>query len=64
VSGGYLLDTNIISDLVRQPQRRCAQKLATLPNARICTSIIVASELQYGAAKLGSPRLSLENWLA
>lgn len=58
MSAGYLLDTNIISDLVRQPQGRSARRLATLPDARICTSIIVASELRYGVTKVASPRLS------
>lgn len=55
---GYLLDTNIVSDLVRQPQGRSAQRLARLADERICTSIVVASELRYGAAKAASPRLT------
>ena len=54
----YLLDTNIVSDLVRNPQGRVAQRIRKVGEARVCTSIIVAAELRYGAAKKGSPRLS------
>jgi tRNA(fMet)-specific endonuclease VapC len=53
----YLLDTNIVSDLVRNPQGRVAQRISEVGEAQICTSIIVAAELRYGAAKKGSPRL-------
>jgi len=54
----YLLDTNILSDLVRNPQGKIARKIAKVGEAMVCTSIIVACELRYGAAKKGSPRLS------
>jgi len=62
----YLLDTNIVSDLVRNPQGKVAQHIARVGEARVCTSIIVAAELRSGAAKRGSPRLSgqLETVLA
>ncbi len=53
----FLLDTNIVSDLVRNPQGRVAGKIAKVGEDRIATSIIVASELRYGAAKKGSVRL-------
>lgn len=53
----YLLDTNIVSDLVRNPQGKVAQHIRKVGEAQICTSIIVAAELRYGAAKKGSPRL-------
>jgi tRNA(fMet)-specific endonuclease VapC len=53
----YLLDTNIISDLVRNPQGRAAKRIAKAGEASICTSIIVAAELRYGCAKSGSERL-------
>ena len=52
----YLLDTNIVSDLVRNPQGKVAQHIRKVGEARVCTSIIVAAELRYGAAKKGSPR--------
>ncbi len=53
----YLLDTNILSDLLRNPGGRVAQRVALLGEATICTSIIVACELRYGAAKKDSVRL-------
>jgi tRNA(fMet)-specific endonuclease VapC len=53
----YLLDTNIISDLVRHPQGLVFQRIATVGEDSICTSIIVVCELRFGAVKSGSPRL-------
>ncbi len=50
----YLLDTNILSDLVRNPQGLVAQKISDTGENCVCTSIIVASELRFGANKLGS----------
>nr|WP_298415645.1 type II toxin-antitoxin system VapC family toxin [uncultured Halomonas sp.] len=54
----YLLDTNFLSDLARQPQGIIAQRIASMGEDTICTSIIVASELRFGAQKKGSPRLA------
>ena len=56
----YLLDTNIVSDLIRNPQGRVAEHIRRVSEAQICTSIIVAAELRYGAAKKGSPRLTAQ----
>ncbi len=56
----FLLDTNIVSDLVRHPQGRVAVKIAEIGEQQVATSIIVAAELRYGAAKKGSPRLSAQ----
>jgi tRNA(fMet)-specific endonuclease VapC len=56
----YLLDTNIVSDLVRNPQGRVAQRIREVGEAQVCTSIIVAAELRYGATKRGSRRLSAQ----
>lgn len=56
----FLLDTNIVSDLVRNPHGRVAQRIREVGEAEICTSIIVAAELRYGAAKKGSPRLTTQ----
>ena len=53
----YLLDTNIISDLVKNPQGKAAKRIERAGEANVCTSIIVAAELRYGCAKSGSPRL-------
>lgn len=54
----FLLDTNIVSDLVRNPRGPVARRIAEIGEAQICTSIIVAAELRYGAAKRASSRLS------
>lgn len=54
----YLLDTNILSDLLRNPGGRSARRLAVVGEATVCTSIVVACELRYGAAKKQSPQLS------
>jgi tRNA(fMet)-specific endonuclease VapC len=56
----YLLDTNVVSDLVRNPQGRVTQHIRSVGEALVCTSIIVAAELRYGATKRGSPRLTAQ----
>jgi len=54
----FLLDTNILSDLIRDPAGRIARKIGEVGEALVCTSIIVAAELRYGAAKRSSTRLT------
>jgi tRNA(fMet)-specific endonuclease VapC len=56
----YLLDTNIVSELVRNPQGRVTQRIREVGEVQVCTSIIVAAELRYGAIKRGSPRLTAQ----
>jgi tRNA(fMet)-specific endonuclease VapC len=58
VAAQFLLDTNILSDLVRNPQGRIAKRIAREGEKSICTSIVVASELRFGAEKSGSERLA------
>lgn len=53
----YMLDTNIISDLIKNPRGKAAQRIAEIGEDKVCTSIIVAAELRYGCAKSGSKRL-------
>lgn len=53
----YLLDTNIISDMLRNPAGQATKRLRAVGDENICTSIIVASELRYGCAKKGSTQL-------
>lgn len=62
----YMLDTNVISDLIRNPKGKAAKRIARVGENNICTSIIVAAELRYGCAKKGSERLlkSVEDLLA
>jgi tRNA(fMet)-specific endonuclease VapC len=54
----YLLDTNILSDLLRRPRGPVADRIAEVGEAAICASIVVAAELRYGAAKSGSLQLA------
>ena len=56
----YLRDTNVVSDLVRRPQGVVAARIAEVGETRVCTSVIVAAELRYGAAKRGSAALSAQ----
>ena len=53
----YMLDTNIVSDLIRNPAGKAAARLRAIGDARLTVSIITAAELRFGAAKSGSPRL-------
>lgn len=56
----YLLDTNIFSALVRDPRGVVTECIRDVGEANVCTSIIVAAELRYGAAKRGSANLSAQ----
>lgn len=56
----YLLDTNIVSNLIRNPQGKVAQHIRKIGEDKVCTSIIVAAELRYGASKKGSPKLTAQ----
>jgi tRNA(fMet)-specific endonuclease VapC len=58
VAVSYLLDTSILSHLVRQPQGVVATRIADVGEANVLTSVIVACELRFGAAKRGSRRLT------
>ena len=53
----YMLDTNIISDLIRNPRGKAAAWIVKVGENNVCTSIIVAAELRYGCARSGSKRL-------
>ncbi len=52
-----LLDTTIVSDLVRNPSGAVAQKIGQVGSRGIATSILSVAELRYGCAKRGSVRL-------
>jgi len=54
----YLLDTNILSDLVRNPQGLVAAQITKAGEDTVCTSIIVAAELRYGGTKSNSAKLA------
>ncbi|CCV14892.1 type II toxin-antitoxin system VapC family toxin [Mesorhizobium sp. STM 4661] len=53
----FMLDTNIISDMIRNPAGRAARAMAREGDAAVCTSIVVASELRYGCGRKGSAKL-------
>ena len=54
----YLLDTNILSDLVRHPQGMVAARITKAGEGSVCTSIVAAAELRYGAAKSNSAKIA------
>jgi tRNA(fMet)-specific endonuclease VapC len=53
----YLLDANTLSDFIRNPTGRVNKRLAVIGETTVCTSIVVACELRFGAKKKGSARL-------
>ncbi|MGH8274252.1 MAG: type II toxin-antitoxin system VapC family toxin [Gammaproteobacteria bacterium] len=53
----YLLDTNILSDSIRHSHDDLAQEIASRGEDSICTSIVVARELRYGAEKVDARKL-------
>ena len=52
-----MLDTNVISNVIRNPDGPAARRIEQVGPKEIFTSIIVAAELRYGCAKKGSPKL-------
>ena len=56
----YLLDTNIVSELIRNPRGSVTERVREVGESQVATSIIVAAELRYGAAKKGSARLTAQ----
>jgi tRNA(fMet)-specific endonuclease VapC len=54
----FLLDTNIVSDLVRHPRGKIFERISEVGEGDVCTSIVVAAELRCGATKKNSPRLT------
>ena len=56
----YLLDTNILTAIAKDPRGPVTTKIAAVGEATVCTSIIVACEVQYGLAKRQLPRLTMQ----
>lgn len=54
----WMLDTNALSDLIREPQGAVFERLRGLEPERLCTSIVVASELRFVARRKGSAALT------
>ena len=55
---GYLLDTNIVSHLIRQPQGAVMRRISEVGESVVFVSVVVACELRFGAAKRQSKLLS------
>lgn len=60
---GYLLDTNIISDIIRNPFGAAARHVEEINPKKICTSIVVAAELRYGCASSAKLLAKVESLL-
>lgn len=54
----WMLDTNALSELIRNPGGPLAQRLSTEAPDTACTSIVVACELRFGAQRKGSVALT------
>jgi tRNA(fMet)-specific endonuclease VapC len=54
----YMLDTNILSALIKRTSSPLAERVSMLDSEEFCTSIVVACELRYGVVKKGSQSLT------
>ena len=54
----YLLDTNVLSEMAREPSGPIAQRIRDVGENAVCTSIIVACEVHYGLIQRASPQLT------
>lgn len=52
-----MLDTNIVSELVRTPRGKLLEQIAIVGENRVCVSAITAAELRYGIRKKDSVKL-------
>jgi tRNA(fMet)-specific endonuclease VapC len=55
-----MLDTNIVSELARNPHGIVAKHIAEVGPEAVCVSIITAAELRYGCARKRSPKLTAQ----
>jgi tRNA(fMet)-specific endonuclease VapC len=54
----WMLDTNTLSELIRNPRGPLVTRLGGVPPTALCTSIVVACEMRFGAVRKGSAVLS------
>lgn len=54
----YLLDTNVLSALIRSPRGAVAERIKRVGAPQVYTSVVVAAELRFGVARKKSERLS------
>ena len=53
-----MLDTNTLSEFIRNPRGALTERLAAIEPDEVCTSIVVACELRFGARRKGSDVLT------
>jgi tRNA(fMet)-specific endonuclease VapC len=56
----WLLDTNIVSDILRNPRGAAAERLRGVDPQDVAISIVVLGELRYGLAKKPHARLEAQ----
>jgi len=54
----WMLDTNTLSDLIRNPHGALTRRLSAIEPDAVFTSIVVACELRFGARRKGSDALT------
>ena len=54
----YLLDTNVLSEMAREPAGSITQRIREVGEDAVCTSIVVACEVHYGLIKRASAQLT------
>lgn len=63
MSRRFLLDTNIISNMMRDANGIAAQRFAQIAkefeSSEVCTSVVVQCELRFGLTRKSHPRLEL-----
>jgi tRNA(fMet)-specific endonuclease VapC len=63
MADSYLLDANVLSDLLKNPVGQAAKRMALAAERnprRIFTSVIVAAEMHYGAKKKNSEKTNAD----
>lgn len=58
MSAKYLLDTNIVSALLRYPSGPVGKRIDIEPDDAIVISLVVAGELRFGAERVGNAAFS------
>ncbi|MGJ7037737.1 tRNA(fMet)-specific endonuclease VapC [Shinella sp. BE166] len=53
----YMLDTNIVSDMVRNPEGAAVVRSRVAGKGRLCLSAVTVCELRFGVKKKGSEAL-------
>jgi tRNA(fMet)-specific endonuclease VapC len=53
-----MLDTNIVSNLLRHPKGPVFEVVRRVGQEAVCLSIVTAAELRYGCERRASPRLT------